>query len=109
MNKDNLQNIVGGLLMLLISVIGFVVKGVIEDVGILNHTMDLHVSEANQRLDQIESELDDIWIKYNSDDEKDKKEMQQEFDFAIRLMNDNTKVAMDLKDFKIEYYKHNRR
>ena len=65
MNKDTLQNVVVGLLSLVISVLGFMLKNAYTDIEELKHETDLHISEANQRIHQNESELGDLWTKYN--------------------------------------------
>ncbi len=65
MNKDTLQNVVVGLLSLVISVLGFMLKNAYSDIEALKHETDLHISEANQRIRQNESELGDLWVKYN--------------------------------------------
>lgn len=65
MNRETLQNIVGGLLTLLCALFGYLFSQADDDRRALKHEMDLHVSQSNQRLDQIEGELNDLWAKYN--------------------------------------------
>jgi len=65
MNKDTLQNLIVGLLSLIMSVLGFMLKNAYADIDDLKHETDLHISQANQRIHQNESELNDLWGKYN--------------------------------------------
>ena len=66
MNKDTLQNIVSGLLSLILGVLGYLLSQANSDIRQLKHELDLHKSSSEQRLDQAESELGDIWGKYNT-------------------------------------------
>ena len=66
MNKDTLQNIVSGLLSVILGVLGYFLAQSNNDIRELKHELDLHKSSSEQRLQQNESELNDLWNKYNS-------------------------------------------
>ena len=72
MEKDTLQNIVTGLLSLILGVLGYMLSTAYEDIRELKHELDLHKSSSEQRIDQAESELDDLWGKFNGLQEYEK-------------------------------------
>jgi hypothetical protein len=89
MNKDTLQNIVSGLLSLILGILGFLLSTAYGDIRELKHELDLHKSSSEQRLDQAEGELNDLWGKYNGmlerafDMEMNHMEKQNELDQRV--------------------------
>lgn len=71
MNKDTIQNIVSGIIGLITLAISSAVGFLFTSIGDLNHAMDLHVSEANKRLEHLEKSDGKTWEFYDAGQEKE--------------------------------------
>lgn len=92
MNKDTLQNIVSGLLSLILAVLGFLLSTAYNDIRELKHELDLHKSASEQRIQQNESELNDLWGKYNLMIDRGVERIEADFNEHIELRERLTKL-----------------
>jgi hypothetical protein len=92
MNKDTLQNIVSGLLSVILGILGFLLSTAYGDIRELKHEIDLHKSSSEQRLQQAESELNDLWGKYNMMIDRGVDRIEADFDEHIELRERLTKL-----------------
>lgn len=92
MNVDTLQHIVSGLLSLILGVLGFLLSTAYNDIRELKHELDLHKSSSEQRLEQAESELNDLWGKYNIMIDRGVERIEADFNEHIELRERLTKL-----------------
>ena len=96
MDQGKIIDLVMGLMTALI--IG-AIRYLFTSISDLKHNQDIMGVQVNQNT----SELNDIWTKYNLDVEKREVEMNKEFDFALKLIQDNTRVELQLKELEIKF------
>lgn len=95
MDQGKVIDLVMGLVSaMIIGAIGLLFTSIAD----LKHNQDI----MGVQVDQNTSELGDLWSKYNQDIEKREIEMNKEFDFALKLIQDNTRVELQLKELEIK-------
>lgn len=92
MEKDTLQNIVSGLLSVILGILGFLLSTAYGDIRELKHELDLHKSSSEQRIQQNESELNDLWGKYNLMIDRGVDRIEADFNEHIELRERITKL-----------------
>jgi len=102
MDQGKIVDLVMGLISALI--IGGMVF-LFTSIADLKHNQDI----MGVQVKQNRSELDDIWLKYNERDRNEKAEMNQEFEFALKLIQDNTRVELMVKELEIKFLENNSR
>jgi hypothetical protein len=67
----------------------------------LRHNQD----QSMIHIEQNRTELNDVWTKYNKNEEDEKIEMQKEFDFALKLIEKQHELEIKQKDLEIQLSK----
>ncbi len=94
MEKIDTKTILMGILA---SLCGYIFYGYIE--------LSAKVDTQQTIIEQHDSELNDIWGKYNADIEKQFEMFEKFMEFKTEEAKEREAVREDLLEFKIEYYK----
>jgi len=98
MNGSKIIDIIMGLIIAAITgAVGYLFTSIAD----LKHNQD----QTLIKVEQNRGELDDVWSKYNKNEEDEKIEMQKEFDFALRLIDKQHELEIKQKDLEIKLLK----